>query len=74
MQLSNGPAERLAQNLIESSKGAFDLCGFVSGGVSCGIRIGMYGPCSDIYMSRIGGHGSRDQALETGPVSTFHCS
>ncbi|KAI0372588.1 PLP-dependent transferase [Pilatotrama ljubarskyi] len=32
MQLSNGPAEELAQFLIKSSKGAFDLVGFVSGG------------------------------------------
>ncbi|KAI0352149.1 PLP-dependent transferase [Trametes cingulata] len=32
MQLSNEPAEELAQYLVESSKGAFDLVGFVSGG------------------------------------------
>ncbi|TFK74978.1 hypothetical protein BDN72DRAFT_886090 [Pluteus cervinus] len=32
MQLSNEPAEKLAKILIESSKGAFELCGFVSGG------------------------------------------
>ncbi|TDL21827.1 PLP-dependent transferase [Rickenella mellea] len=32
MQLSNGPAEELAKFLIESGKGAFGLCGFVSGG------------------------------------------
>ncbi|KAI0675855.1 PLP-dependent transferase [Trametes maxima] len=32
MQLSNEPAEELAHNLIQSSKGAFDLVGFVSGG------------------------------------------
>ncbi|RDX51245.1 PLP-dependent transferase [Lentinus brumalis] len=32
MQLSNEPAEELAHNLIASSKGAFDLVGFVSGG------------------------------------------
>ncbi|RPD53382.1 PLP-dependent transferase [Lentinus tigrinus ALCF2SS1-7] len=32
MQLSNEPAEALAHNLIASSKGAFDLVGFVSGG------------------------------------------
>lgn len=32
MQLSNEPAEELANVLIESSNGAFDLCGFVSGG------------------------------------------
>ncbi|OBZ73839.1 hypothetical protein A0H81_06383 [Grifola frondosa] len=32
MQLSNEPAEELARVLIASSKGAFELCGFVSGG------------------------------------------
>ncbi|CCM06198.1 uncharacterized protein FIBRA_08441 [Fibroporia radiculosa] len=32
MQLSNEPAEELAKLLIEQSNGAFDLCGFVSGG------------------------------------------
>ena len=32
MQLSNEPAEELAQLLIEQSDGAFDLVGFVSGG------------------------------------------
>lgn len=72
MQLSNGPAERLAQNLIESSKGAFDLCGFVSGGESHNLLDRMDHVLT--YISRIGGHGSRDQALETGPFSTFHCS
>lgn len=33
MQLSNEPAEELARNLIASSKGAFDLVGFLSGGM-----------------------------------------
>lgn len=32
MQLSNEPAEELASMLIESGKGAFELCGFVAGG------------------------------------------
>ena len=32
MQLSNEPAEELAQFLIDESKGAFSLCGFVCGG------------------------------------------
>lgn len=32
MQLSNQPAEELAKHLVESSKGAFELVGFVSGG------------------------------------------
>lgn len=32
MQLSNEPAEELAKILIDSGNGAFDLCGFVSGG------------------------------------------
>ncbi|KAF5383775.1 hypothetical protein D9615_003562 [Tricholomella constricta] len=32
MQLSNQPAEELAKNLIANSNGAFDLCGFTSGG------------------------------------------
>lgn len=32
MQLSNEPAEELASMLLESAKGAFELCGFLSGG------------------------------------------
>ncbi|KAF8495067.1 pyridoxal phosphate-dependent transferase [Gautieria morchelliformis] len=32
MQLSNGPAERLAEELVASGNGAFELCGYVSGG------------------------------------------
>ncbi|KAF8074929.1 hypothetical protein FPV67DRAFT_1559549 [Lyophyllum atratum] len=32
MQLSNQPAEELAKHLIASSNGAFELCGFTSGG------------------------------------------
>ncbi|KDQ61364.1 hypothetical protein JAAARDRAFT_45053 [Jaapia argillacea MUCL 33604] len=32
MQLSNQPAEELAKFLVESGNGAFELCGFVSGG------------------------------------------
>ncbi|KAI0272306.1 hypothetical protein BC834DRAFT_1030472 [Gloeopeniophorella convolvens] len=32
MQLSNEPAEELAKVLIDSGKGAFDLCGFFAGG------------------------------------------
>ena len=32
MQLSNEPAEELAELLIESGKGAFELCGLVAGG------------------------------------------
>ena len=32
MQLSNGPAEELARILIDSGKGAFELCGFFAGG------------------------------------------
>ena len=32
MQLSNEPAEALANKLIQTSNGAFALCGFASGG------------------------------------------
>ncbi|KAJ3996321.1 hypothetical protein F5050DRAFT_1571693 [Lentinula boryana] len=32
MQLTNEPAEKLAQLLIKSGNGAFELCGFASGG------------------------------------------
>lgn len=32
MQLSNEPAEALANKLIQTSNGAFTLCGFASGG------------------------------------------
>jgi E3 ubiquitin-protein ligase TRIP12 len=34
MQLSNEPAEQLANDLVASGNGAFELCGFVSGGHS----------------------------------------
>jgi len=34
MQLSNEPAEELAQFLVDESKGVFSLCGFVCGGNS----------------------------------------
>jgi len=33
MQLSNQPAEALAKKLVETSDGAFSLCGFASGGL-----------------------------------------
>jgi adenosylmethionine-8-amino-7-oxononanoate aminotransferase len=33
MQLSNQPAEELAKKLVAGSNGAFELCGFVSGGL-----------------------------------------
>ena len=36
-QLSNEPAEELAQHLVASSKGAFAAVGFVSGGTSLAI-------------------------------------
>ena len=32
MQLSNPAAEQLANYLVTTGNGAFDLCGFVSGG------------------------------------------
>jgi E3 ubiquitin-protein ligase TRIP12 len=32
MQVSNQPAEELARILVAGSNGAFELCGFVSGG------------------------------------------
>jgi adenosylmethionine-8-amino-7-oxononanoate aminotransferase len=32
MQFSNEPAEELAKILVDSGEGAFELCGFVSGG------------------------------------------
>lgn len=32
MQLSNEPAEALAKYLVETSNGAFEMVGFVSGG------------------------------------------
>lgn len=35
MQLSNEPAEALAQKLVDTSRGAFSLCGFASGGPFC---------------------------------------
>ena len=37
-QLSNEPVELLARNIIENSKGAFALCGFVAGGKIMSIK------------------------------------
>ena len=37
MQLSNEPAEALAKRLVDSGKGAFAACGFVSGGMFVGL-------------------------------------
>jgi hypothetical protein len=34
-QLSNEPAEELAKLIVDSSHGAFELVGFVSGGAFC---------------------------------------
>lgn len=50
MQLSNGPAEQLAAELVASGNGAFELCGFVSGGlVSCSfLEANFLHPCSCI--------------------------
>ena len=44
VQLSNNPAEELAKVLVDSGKGAFSKCGFVSGGmvtyrVHCGTSL-----------------------------------
>ncbi len=39
MQLSNEPAEELAKLLTSSSNGAFDLCGFVSGGTNVPLHV-----------------------------------
>ena len=39
MQLSNEPAEELARLLVDESKGAFSLCGFVCGGDSSANRV-----------------------------------
>lgn len=37
-QCSNAHAEELAHIIVERSGGAFELCGFVSGGGSCTLR------------------------------------
>jgi len=39
MQLSNEPAEALAQKLVDTSRGAFALCGFASGGPFCLLKM-----------------------------------
>jgi len=36
MQVSNEPAEELARILIDSGRGAFELCGFFAGGACVG--------------------------------------
>lgn len=58
MQLSNQPAEALAKKLVDTSGGAFTLCGFASGGsllfflniaiLTISFRVGGYGGCIEI--------------------------
>ena len=54
-QLSNQPAEELADVLIASGKGAFDQCFFVSGGMYGDQRL-----YEVLSQDRVGGHGGRD--------------
>ena len=43
MQLSNEPAEELANMLVEQSDGVFELCGFFAGGKSIGSSLPIVG-------------------------------
>ena len=63
MQLSNEPAEELAQNLIASSKGAFEMVGFVSGGAY--MRPTSVLPPLTSDARRLRGHGRRHQDRAT---------
>jgi hypothetical protein len=63
MQLSNEPAEALAKKLVETSNGAFSLCGFASGGNShFPLQLNMI---LNVY-SRIGSYGGRYKTCKTG--------
>jgi adenosylmethionine-8-amino-7-oxononanoate aminotransferase len=66
MQLSNEPAEELARILIDSGKGAFELCGFFAGGAcSCSSRKFLVQD-STTHSFRFRGNGGRHQACSSG--------
>jgi len=58
MQLSNQPAEALAKRLVDTSNGAFALCGFASGGPCF---FGSYN-LRRITLFRVRGHGECPEA------------
>jgi hypothetical protein len=61
MQLSNEPAEELAKVLVNSANGAFELCGFVSGGNYLHIVATFVNP-HPLRLLRFGGDGGSHQA------------
>lgn len=63
MQLSNEPAEELAKVLVDSGKGAFELCGFVSGGMFSGLLLIAQ---THFCVRRLRSHGSCNQACTAG--------
>lgn len=63
MQLSNEPAEALAKKLVDTSDGAFALCGFASGGE---VKHCCQATSIDLDDSRFRGDGERPKACKTG--------
>lgn len=57
MQLSNEPAEELADHLIKGSEGVFESCGFVSGGL---FNAHYWFPNQLMYTNRLGSNGGGD--------------
>lgn len=64
MQLSNQPAEALAKKLVDTSGGAFALCGFASGGLI--LFFELYNPAMFTISFRIGGYGKCFEIGQTG--------
>jgi len=65
MQLSNQPAEALAKKLVDTSGGAFKLCGFASGGL---ILFAQIDTAILTILPRIGGYGRRFKVGQTGTL------
>jgi hypothetical protein len=63
MQLSNQPAEALAKKLVDTSGGAFTLCGFASGGL---ILCLIFNTAILTFSSRIRSYGKRFEVGQTG--------
>lgn len=65
MQLSNEPAEELARILVDSGKGAFELCGFFAGGV-CSVHNSWQETQLKAISLRLRGNGRRHQVGSSG--------
>ena len=73
VQLTNGPAEELAEILVKSGKGAFAQCGFVSGGKTEHISMSLITRLN-VFIHRLGSYGGGYEACTAGSLIVFHKS